>query len=208
MTDPGVPAHGIHMFTQTLTRRARRSPPAGAADRTPRRRPLHRASRPDLDAGRGPRQGRRRAAPDAAQRHADPGTESRVHRIPGRPAHQPHRRDRRPSPHPVLLARQAHRVRRQIELTIGRHDGGVVSTYLCDHAHAGHGGRPRLGRRRLRASRDPAAPHPVRLRRQRHHAGDVDAADPAGRRLRRRDRLRPLRPQRRRRPATPTSSRP
>ena len=26
---------------------------------------------------------------------------------------------------------------RQIELTIGRHDGGVVSTYLCDHAHAG-----------------------------------------------------------------------
>ena len=26
---------------------------------------------------------------------------------------------------------------RHIELTIGRHDGGVVSTYLCDHAHPG-----------------------------------------------------------------------
>lgn len=26
---------------------------------------------------------------------------------------------------------------RRIELTVGRHDGGVVSTYLCDHAHPG-----------------------------------------------------------------------
>ena len=26
---------------------------------------------------------------------------------------------------------------RQLELTIGRHDGGLVSTYLCDHAHPG-----------------------------------------------------------------------
>lgn len=26
---------------------------------------------------------------------------------------------------------------RRIELTVGRHDGGLVSTYLCDHAHPG-----------------------------------------------------------------------
>ncbi len=45
----------------------------------------------------------------------------------------------------------------------------------------------------------PSAPaHPVRLRRQRHHPGDVDAADDARRGLRGRDRLRPLRAQRRR----------
>ena len=39
-----------------------------------------------------------------------------------------------------------------IELTIGRHDGGLVSTYLCDHARPGMVVGLGLCRRRLRSA--------------------------------------------------------
>ncbi len=57
-----------------------------------------------------------------------------------------------------------------IEITVGLHDGGLVSTYLCNARVRRHGRRPRLRRRRLRPPRRPAAPDPLRLRRQRHHS--------------------------------------
>ena len=178
-----------------------------AADRTPRRGPIHRAGRPDLDRRRRPRQGRRGAAADPAQRHPDPGTESR--RSPDSAAGQHinltveidgRRRTRCYSPasaEGAPLHRADHRPprrRRWCPPTCATTPGPAwwsastrsAATSCCPA--------------------DPAAPHPVRLRRQRHHPGDVDAAHPARRRLRRRDRLRPLRPQRRRRPATPTNS--
>ena len=125
------------MFTQTSAlRRVLTVASAGAADRPPRRRPIHRASRPDLDRRRSPREGRRGAPADPPQRHADAGTEPSVHRfragqhinltveIDGR------RRTRCYSPASAEGAPH-------IELTIGRHDGGLVSSYLCDHARPG-----------------------------------------------------------------------
>ncbi len=90
-----------------------------------------------------------------------------------------------------------------IELTVGRHEGGLVSEYLNRACPARDGGRPGFGRRGLRDAggsaragcrrRGGSAAHPVRLRRQRYHPGDVDAAHPAGGGLRPRDHLRPLR---------------
>ena len=64
-----------------------------------------------------------------------------------------------------------------LELTVKSHPEGLVSNFLIERARPGHAFRPRAGRRRLppagRATR-PRAPH---KRRQRHHPGDVDAAD-------------------------------
>ena len=80
-----------------------------------------------------------------------------------------------------------------IELTIGLHDGGLVSTYLHRHARPGMvlGLHNVGGDFVLPAQAAPA--DPVRLRRQRHHAGDVDASHAEGRGLRRRNRVRALR---------------
>ncbi len=84
-----------------------------------------------------------------------------------------------------------------IELTVGRHDGGLVSNYLYERARPGMVvGLDSVGGDFVLPDH-PAATDPVRLRRQRNHPGDVDAADHAGRRFRPRDRLHPLRAQRR-----------
>ena len=59
-----------------------------------------------------------------------------------------------------------------------------MSTYLCEHARPGMVvGLDSVGGDFVLPARAPAA-HPVRLRRQRHHPGDVDAAHPARRGLR------------------------
>ena len=93
-----------------------------------------------------------------------------------------------------------------LELTIGRHDGGLVSTYLYEHARRGMVVGLDRRRRRLRPA-GAAAPR----------ASCSSPAAAASRRCmamlrtlvneghRRRDRLRPLRAQRAPRPATATS---
>ena len=112
-----------------------------------------------------------------------------------RPARQPHRRDRRPPADPVLLAgqrrgRPAHRA----DHRRARRRPGLQLP--VPQRRPGHGRRADGRRRRLRPPRRAAATHPVRLRRQRHHPGDVDAAHlVATRASDRRDHLRPLRPQ-------------
>lgn len=134
-------------------------------DRPPRRRPFHRAGRTDVDSRRRPRQGRRRSPGHPAQRHADAGTESRVHwraAPAGRSAREPHRRGRRSSTDALLLTgqRREHPPRRA--------DGGRarrrnrVRAPLPQRAPR-HGRRAGSGRRGLRAARRPAEADPLRL---------------------------------------------
>ena len=68
-----------------------------------------------------------------------------------------------------------------IELTIGRHDGGLVSSYLHDRARPGMVVGLDGVARRLRPARRAARPHRAHQRRQRHHARAVDAAHPVRR---------------------------
>ena len=139
---------------------------------------------PDLDARRGPRQGRRGAAADAAQRHPDARAQPGVH-----PASAPASTSTSPSRSTAVAAPGCYSPANaegapQIELTVGRHDGGLVSTYLCDHARPGMVvGLDSVGGDFVLPAAAAAA-HPVRLRRQRHHPGDVDAAHTARRGLR------------------------
>ena len=133
------------MFTQTLTdARVLRLRPGRPAHRPARRRPLHRAGRrrPGRRARPAPRSSRCGAhTPRSVTLTLEPN--AGVHAgIPRRPARQPHRRDRRPPAHPAATRRPAPRAARIIELTIGRHDGGLVSTYLFEHARPRHGRRP------------------------------------------------------------------
>ena len=195
MTSPRSGAHGVHMFTQTLTRRVRRSPllelltgPHGVDRYTE-------LVDADLDAGDARAKVDRRASADPPQRHADAGTESRVHRLPRRAAHQPHRRDRRPSPHPAVLSGE--RRGRPLHRADHRPPRWRPGLHVPVRPRPPrHGRRPRLRGRRLHPPGRSAAANPVRLRRQRHHPGDVDAAHDARRRLRSRGRLHPLRTQR------------
>ena len=185
------------MFTQTLTRRSRRSPllelltgPHGVDRYTELVDPTW-----TLGEARAKVVEVRRQTPRSVTLTLEPNAS--VHRISGRPARQPHRRDRRPSPYTRCYSPASAEGATHIELTIGRHDGGLVSSYLCDHARPGMvvGLDSVGGDFTCRRSGRPA--DPVRLRRQRHHPGDVDAAHAARRGLRRRDRVPPLRAQRR-----------
>ena len=170
------------------------------ADRTSRRRQLHRVGGPRLDSSRGAGHGGRGAAEHAAQRHPHAATECVVRtvvlRISGRWAGQSHRRGRRPSVHALLFARQ--RRGGAADRTDHRPPRGWTGVDLSVRFRApGHGGRDRRrGRRCRRFHAGPFRPaDPVRLRRERYHPGDVDVAHPARGRLRRRHRLRPLRAQ-------------
>ena len=130
----------------------------------------------------------------------DPAPDPAVEGFRGRPVRPAHRRHRRCAPHPLLLAvvlavprRRLHRADDQ-----GPPRGcGVQLPARPRRARAG--GRAGAGRRRLppagRASRAGAADQ----RRQRHHAGAVDAAHAVRRGLPRRHRLPALRVHRGRR---------
>ena len=136
MTARGVTVHGIHMFTQTLTRRVRRSPllelltgPHGVDRYTELVDPTwtSREARARVIAVR--RQTPRSVTLTLEPNRAFTGFKAGQHinltvEIDGR------RRTRCYSPASAEGARH-------IELTIGRHDGGLVSTYLCDHARPG-----------------------------------------------------------------------
>ena len=103
-------------------------------------------------------------------------------------------RDRRPASHPSLFARQRRRGRtHRAHDRIARRRFGVDSPVPPRPTR--HDRRAGLGRRRLHPSRRSAAPDPVRLRRQRNHPCDVDAAhiDCAAEGVRPRDRVHPLR---------------
>lgn len=128
--------HGIHMFTQTLTRRARRSPllelltgPHGVDRYTELVDPTWTKgdARAKVVAVR--RQTPRSVTLTLEPNQAFAGFQAGQHinltvEINGR------RRTRCYSP---ASAESAH----HIELTVGRHDGGLVSTYLCDNARPG-----------------------------------------------------------------------
>ena len=180
------------MFTQNLTRIADQASsglrPGRPAHRSARRRPLHRAGGPDLDAGRGPRQGHRRAPDHAAQRHPHAGPELSASRppTPSRPVSTSTSPSRSTGAGtPAAIHRPTPKARAKLELTIGHHDGGLVSNYLYERARrgmvvglAGVGGDFVL-------PAEAAAPDPVRLRRKRHHARHGDAAHPRRRAPRR-----------------------
>jgi ferredoxin-NADP reductase len=140
LTDLYITAHGVHMFTQTLTRSFRElvlaSPlldlltgPHGVDRYTELVTPTW-----TRDAARAKVVAVRRQTPRSVTLTLEPNVAFQGFRagqhinlsveIDGR------RRTRCYSPASAEGARH-------IELTIGRHDGGLVSTYLCDHARPG-----------------------------------------------------------------------
>src|SRR3954468_13361884 len=136
LTRPPVSAHGVHMFTQTMTRRMLQSPlvdlltgPHGVDRYTELVAPTWTAgeARAKIVAVR--RQTARSVTLTLEPNRAFTGFRAGQHinltvEIDGR------RRIRCYSPASAESARR-------IELTIGRHDGGLVSTYLCDNARPG-----------------------------------------------------------------------
>jgi ferredoxin-NADP reductase len=136
LTRSTVPAHGIHMFTQTLTRRVRRSPllelltgPHGVDRYTELVDPTWTQGEARAKVVAVRRQTPRSVTLTLEPNRAFTGFRAGQHinltvEINGR------RRTRCYSPASSESARH-------IELTIGRHDGGLVSTYLCDHARPG-----------------------------------------------------------------------
>jgi ferredoxin-NADP reductase len=136
LTSLGVLAHGIHMFTQTLTRRARRSPllelltgPHGVNRYTELVDPTWTTGEARAKVVAVRRRTPRSVTLTLEPNRAFTGFRAGQHinltvEIDGR------RRTRCYSP---ASAESAH----HIELTIGRHDGGLVSTYLCDNARPG-----------------------------------------------------------------------
>ncbi len=136
MTESTVLTHGIHMFTQTLTRRARRSPllellagPHGVDRYTELVDPTWTSGEARARVVAVRRQTPRSVTLTLEPNRAFTGFRAGQHinltvEIDGR------RRTRCYSPASAERARH-------IELTIGRHDGGLVSTYLCDHARPG-----------------------------------------------------------------------
>ena len=145
-------------------------------------------------------------APDSRQRHADPAPERELAGLPRRAVRPPDGRDRRRAPDALLLPRLL-RARARPHRDHGQGASRGPGLRLPQPGSAPRdGGRPVGGRRRLRpagrAARAPAADQ----RRQRHHAGDVDAADALRRGPRRGRDLPPLRADARSTSSTAASS--